>query len=186
MKFENEELRQAVKNEWVADRISAEAFYGHISGWDVSEVTDMSKLFKDVKDFTDDISEWDVLNVSKMRGMFSGASSFNKDYVKSWLCRGRGKKLNNEELKQAVLDWREDSISAEVFHGHISDWDVSEVTDMSELFKDAKSFEEDMSGWDVSNVGNMQHMFRGASTFDKYHVRYWTCRGRNIQFTNEE
>jgi hypothetical protein len=44
MKFNNETLRIAVK-EWLEDETKAEASYGHISNWDVSSVTDMSRLF---------------------------------------------------------------------------------------------------------------------------------------------
>ena len=61
-----------------------------------------------------------------------------------------------------MYDWNEDSISAEVFYGHISGWDVSEVTDISHLFKDAKDFDEDISAWDVSRVKKMARTFRGA------------------------
>ena len=53
--------------DWCDDSISAEAFYGHISGWDVSETTDMRALFKNMKDFNDDISRWDVSNVQNMQ-----------------------------------------------------------------------------------------------------------------------
>jgi len=44
MKFNNETLRAAVK-EWLDDEIQAEEKYGHISKWDVSEVTNMRRLF---------------------------------------------------------------------------------------------------------------------------------------------
>ncbi len=45
------------------------------------------------------------------------------------------------------------------FNGDISDWDVSDVTDMSGMFSDADSFNGDISDWDVSNVTDMSHMF---------------------------
>lgn len=37
--------------------------------------------------------------------------------------------------------------------------DVSQVTDMSELFIDVQNFDGDISQWDVSNVTNMDGMF---------------------------
>ena len=40
-------------------------------------------------------------------------------------------------------------------YGKIQDWDVSQVTDMSEAFKGKSSFNGDISSWDVSNVTNM-------------------------------
>ena len=47
------------------------------------------------------------------------------------------------------------------------DWDVSLVTDMSELFKDKADFNVDISAWDTSQVTNMRQMFRLASTFNQ-------------------
>lgn len=44
------------------------------------------------------------------------------------------------------------------FNGDISNWDVSSVTDMSEMFYHSK-FNGDISNWDVSNVTNMYSMF---------------------------
>ena len=44
-------------------------------------------------------------------------------------------------------------------YGHISDWNVSGVTNMSSAFKD-REFNVDISKWDVSSVTNMGSMFR--------------------------
>ena len=44
--------------------------------------------------------------------------------------------------------------------------DTSKITDMSYLFKDAKSINFDVSNWDVSNVINMEGMFFGCDNFD--------------------
>ena len=41
----------------------------------------------------------------------------------------------------------------------ISEWDVSNVTDMSYMFYKCKNFNSDLSKWDVSNVTNMSGMF---------------------------
>ena len=44
------------------------------------------------------------------------------------------------------------------FNGDISKWDVSNVTDMSWMFENSE-FNGDISQWDVSNVTNMRSMF---------------------------
>merc|ERR1719331_3253778 len=51
-------------------------------------------------------------------------------------------------------------------YGPIGEWDVSLVTDMSGLFRDAKSFKADISKWDVSSVTSMKRMFYGATSFN--------------------
>ena len=61
-----------------------------IGSWDVSAVTDMSRLFVDesgnavdgAKTFNGDLSKWDVSRVTNMYGMFYSASSFNGDISK--------------------------------------------------------------------------------------------------------
>jgi surface protein len=44
------------------------------------------------------------------------------------------------------------------FNGDISKWDVSNVTDMTYMFRESR-FDGDISNWDVSNVKNMNKMF---------------------------
>ena len=46
--------------------------------------------------------------------------------------------------------------------GHISDWDVSRVTDMSELFSEMELFNDNLNDWNVSNVTSMNYMFYNA------------------------
>lgn len=61
--------------------------YGHISDWDVSEVTNMWRLFdaqyKNDKFFNEDISKWNVQNVERIDGMFSCCNAFNQD-LSNW------------------------------------------------------------------------------------------------------
>ena len=48
----------------------------------------------------------------------------------------------------------------------ISDWDVSRVTDMSELFREAEEFNADISKWNTAAVTRMDLMFFEASAFN--------------------
>ena len=57
--------------------------------------------------------------------------------------------------------------NAEDFNGNISGWNTAAVTDMSAMFSAANSFNQDLSSWDVSNVTNMGSMFSGAKLFNK-------------------
>ena len=51
--------------------------------------------------------------------------------------------------------------------GDLSNWDVSNVTNMSHMFAFCKKFNQDLSSWDVSNVTNMQFMFYGCISFNQ-------------------
>ena len=53
------------------------------------------------------------------------------------------------------------------FNGDISSWDVSNVTNMSYMFRYAKSFNQTIGNWDVSNVKEMIHMFSHAKLFNQ-------------------
>jgi len=74
--------------------------------------------------------------------------------------------FNKETLKQAVKEWIDNPDTAKTKYGHISNWDVSKVTDMTEMFDnqemDSESFNQDIGKWDVSNVTDMKGMFGGA------------------------
>ncbi|MHC1692460.1 MAG: BspA family leucine-rich repeat surface protein [Sphaerochaetaceae bacterium] len=53
------------------------------------------------------------------------------------------------------------------FNQDISDWDVSHVTNMSHMFDNASSFNQDISDWEVINVTDMSGMFCSASAFNQ-------------------
>ena len=84
-------------------------------------------------------------------------------------------KFSNDTLRAAVKEWLYDAAAGEATYGHISSWNTSEVTDMSQLFKYApdsvfcfaKSFNHPIGDWDVSNVNNMSEMFFRAEAFNQ-------------------
>ena len=53
------------------------------------------------------------------------------------------------------------------FNGDISSWNVSSVTDMSSMFNNVTSFNQPLNNWNVSNVNNMFAMFTAASVFNQ-------------------
>jgi surface protein len=71
------------------------------------------------------------------------------------------------DIKVAADLWCSSRDEAQQRYGHIREWDVSSVTDMSGLFDEKGDFNDDISRWDVSNVTNMRHMFLNAVTFNQ-------------------
>ena len=51
--------------------------------------------------------------------------------------------------------------------GDISGWDVSSVTDMHGMFCECKFFNQDLSSWNVSNVTDMEFMFTFCEKFNQ-------------------
>ena len=50
--------------------------------------------------------------------------------------------------------------SAYDFNQDIGNWDTSSATGMSKMFRDAKSFNQDLSGWNVTNIDAQPTRFR--------------------------
>jgi surface protein len=75
--------------------------------------------------------------------------------------------LNDSNFQDAVNLWFSDELNATWTYGHISDWNVSAVTDMSNAFKDRTDFNVDIGGWDVSNAISTYRMFYAASSFNQ-------------------
>ena len=57
--------------------------------------------------------------------------------------------------------------NALIFNGDISGWNTSNVTTMVGMFYDAKAFNQDIGGWNTSNVTNMNSMLRGTEDFNQ-------------------
>ena len=78
--------------------------------------------------------------------------------------------FTNKTLRRAVKDYlaggdRKKRIVEK--YGEISTWDTSKVTNMYELFHDARSFNQPLNNWDVSKVTDMGWMFAYASSFNQ-------------------
>ena len=55
-----------------------------------------------------------------------------------------------------------------------SSWNLSNVTNMSKMFKNAELFNADIRLWDVGNVEDMSHMFEDAYDF-KFQFNIMEC-----------
>jgi surface protein len=127
-------------------------YYGPITGWNLTEVTDFSELFKDTINFNEDIGVWDTSNVTNMSEAFYNAQGFNYVGIDNW---------NTSN----VTDMSKMFAYTDSFNQSLNQWDTSSVTNMSEMFRGAQAFNSDISNWNTSNVTNMSGMFRDAVSF---------------------
>lgn len=148
-------------------------FYGHVSTWDVSNVTSMSGLFYNRANFNSDLSLWDVSRVINMDKMFMGATSFDGRGLARWKDRVSG-----------VTSFYSFAAFAYNFNPDLSEWDVSGAANMSTMFWNARAFDSNLSKWDVSNVVNMRSMFEGASSFSGAGLSEWRDSVRQVLTMN--
>ena len=148
--------------ELIEQRMKKQGPECNLNDIDVSEIKDMSELFRE-SNFRGDISKWDVSNVKDMSKMFL-ASHFNGD-ISKW-------DVSN-------VKYMSEMFRLSSFNGDISKWDVSNVIDMSYMFA-SSSFDRDISKWDVSNVYDMAYMFDG-SVFTGYISKWNVHNVRNME-----
>ena len=83
--------------------------------------------------------------------------------------------FSNSEFNQNISSWDVSNVTnmadmfrfAEDFNQPIGNWDVSNVTNMADMFHFADDFNQPIEDWDVSNVTNMRQMFLDAYDFNQ-------------------
>ena len=102
---------------------------------------------------------------SDKEGKYSGtfdSAQFLEFHFKDYFPSTAHYRRSDADIKDAASIWCRNREEAERKYGHISDWDVSAVTNMEKLFNYAHAFNEDIGGWDVSSVTSMDGMFSSA------------------------
>jgi hypothetical protein len=95
------------------------------------------------------------------------------DGVSRVLDFGSKELIPNDGRIYSILDsWFEDKEGIEDIYGNISEWEVSKVSDMSNLFSVKRNpkvidFNEDISNWDLSGLVDANAMFYGAEKFNQ-------------------
>ena len=129
-----------------------------VSGWDVSNVQNMTRMFKECSNFNCDLSQWDVSNVENMRCMFYRCRNFNQS-LSEWI-------VSKVEDMNAMFCY------CDKFNQDLSQWDVSNVKDMKYMFYYCEKLNQDFSKWDVSNVESILNMFEGCTIKEEFKPKF--------------
>ena len=166
----------------------ASAFNQPLGQWNVGSVTTMRDMFNGASAFNQPLGQWNIINVNMgdMDGMFRNATAILQRYpnadndprsvfTSAQTNTSNSNAFNNDTLREAVSLWIRNRDQAIEEYGDINTWNVSQVTDMNNLFYDRSDFNDDISNWDVGNVTNMQQMFYLASSFNQP-IGRWNVR----------
>jgi len=134
-----------------------------ISGWNVSKVTNMKKMFNFCKTFNQPLDSW-VLSTDpnvaiNMNMMFYFCETFNQD-------------LNNWNVSR-VTNMNSMFLECKAFNQPLDHWVTSRVTNMGSMFLQCESFNQPLDHWVTSNVTNMNRMFSGCLSFNQ-NISNWT------------
>jgi surface protein len=156
-------------------------FNSDISGWDTSNVVNMSCMFSECLAFNQPIGSWNTSNVTNMFYMFKNAIAFNQPInynstTDSW------NTLNVTNM--SFMFW-----GTFAFNQPIGSWNTSNVTNMSYMFFYANAFNQPIGSWNTSNVTNMSYMFANdpdnasqISTFNQNIGNWDTSKVTNMSY----
>ena len=148
------------------------------------DITSLTSLKSYIKEQLVEESESDVLRPTRKSDL---------EYIirRRMEYRGPNCDLNDIDISK-VTDLSElfSSATLREFNGDISQWDTSNVKDMSWMFYQSK-FNGDLSKWDTSNVRNMKRMFYYSeftgdiSKWDVSKVTNMECMFNGSQFNGD-
>ena len=139
-----------------------------LSEWKTGKVTDMRAMFAVCQNIqntgnqkTNGLKKWNVSNVESMNDMFSKCTSLvDISGLSNWAKTGGGTKKLTRTARMFNECNNITSIAA------LKDWDVSNVDDMSSMFRACSGLKKnlsDLASWNVGKVEDMHEMFSGCS-----------------------
>ena len=172
--------------------LTAQLDWIDVSGWDLSQTTDISWLFKQSK--TKAIiwmDTWDTSNIIDMGNLFNWCANLTSLNLDNWYLVNIDAMINifqwtswlkTLSLKHWVLPttfiymlWNYPTqLAAQLDWIDVSDWDLSHTTTIEWLF--ANSYTKKiiwMDTWDTSNLQSMRNMFLTAHNLTKVDVSNW-------------
>ena len=130
----------------------------------------MKKLSKITESIWSDIQDRSAGDAVREEDKITTKEELQDKIYELYIEQGKGDTLDVSSLTNA---FKCDDFSS-LFQGYrnvkyiigLEDWDVSEVTNMKEMFRDCDNFNADLSKWNVSSVKDMRYMFYNCNNFN--------------------
>ena len=104
-----------------------------IECWDVSNVKDMSLMFKGLETFNEPLNSWDVSNVEVMIAMFAGAEAFNQP-------------LDRWDVSK-VRSMKGMFYGTKAFNQPLDMWNIRNVKNMNKMFEKTPAYKQNLDAW---------------------------------------
>lgn len=104
-----------------------------IECWDVSNVKDMSLMFKGLETFNEPLNNWDVSSVEVMIAMFAGAEAFNQPLDK-W-------NVNRVRSMKGMF------YGTKAFNQPLDMWNIRNVKNMNKMFEKTPAYKQNLDAW---------------------------------------
>ena len=89
------------------------------------------------------------------------------DYIMSMVVFQFNFRRNYKQLRSAVsLYYWNKSVALDKY-GHIAYWNVSNISNFSDLFMGYENFDENINSWNMSSAKTTKNMFKGATKFNQ-------------------
>ena len=105
-----------------------------LSGWDVSKVRDFDSMFYKCENFNGNLNDWNVSAADDFNWMFSRCTSYNQPMNK-WKFIGTTSTYGNVSVNLSAM-----FAYAAAFNQNLSEWDLSNVTDMGSVFSGCSNY----------------------------------------------
>ena len=152
----------------------AKNFNADLSNWNPEKVVNFRRTFAGTTNFTTPVTFQNISAAQNVDGMFSDSSVPSvKLYNTSWITSSVGMFSDSKIEEVVISDTSNITDMHDMFYrapkytgaGNISDWDVSKVTTMFDMFNGAKEFNADLNKWNPEKVVNFVNTFAGTANF---------------------
>jgi len=133
-----------------------------IGNWDMSSAIDLTSMFVYQGKFNQNVGAWDISNATSIAAAFFG----NNAPPYGVFNNGGSDSIKNWNLSK-VTNMSQMFQYQPFFNQPVGSWDTSKVTNMSTVFTFASTFNQNIATWDTSKVTNVDFLFYGASSFNQ-------------------
>lgn len=120
--------------------------FSGIESWDVSNVTNMKRMFAHCLNFNENINFWDVSKVKDAEGMFFGCESFNQP-LDRW-------DVSSLEIAREMFGY------CICFNQPLDMWNVENLTNVYSMFEYCESFNQPLNNWKIDKINYFGDMFK--------------------------